>query len=301
MRGLYTRLMSFISVDHPSPGLKQLPLALAFVISIVILLVVPGIPLTSEPLAFTGMGLMILATVFAAIITTRPKLDAWAITVPLVDLVAIGLFRAGTGGILSLFGAVVILPVVWIATEKGRRYILVAAVGTGIVLLSPYLFGVTRFESGSDVVRATFSPLVYLFAAAIFNELARQSRAQLRSIRDLAEDKERMLKRTFEYASQLEESEAKYREADRTFRGVWAAVTEQSVIGTDITGLIDAWNPGATKLLGLDWRETQGKREVDRCGAHHGIVLAMLAVELGGEAALVILVTPWRACGGDSR
>jgi PAS domain S-box-containing protein len=31
---------------------------------------------------------------------------------------------------------------------------------------------------------------------------------------------------------------------------VWAAVTEQSVIGTDYTGLIDAWNPGATKILG---------------------------------------------------
>jgi signal transduction histidine kinase len=46
------------------------------------------------------------------------------------------------------------------------------------------------------------------------------------------------------------------------FRGLWASVTEQSVIGTDVTGLIDAWNPGATKLLGIDWRETQGKRFV---------------------------------------
>jgi signal transduction histidine kinase len=71
-----------------------------------------------------------------------------------------------------------------------------------------------------------------------------------------------MLQRTFEYASQLEESESKYRAADRLFRGVWAAVTEQSVIGTEITGLIDAWNPGATKLIGLSWRETEGKRYV---------------------------------------
>jgi signal transduction histidine kinase len=46
------------------------------------------------------------------------------------------------------------------------------------------------------------------------------------------------------------------------FRGVWAAVTEQSVIGTDVTGLIDAWNPGATKMLGLTWREAEGKRHV---------------------------------------
>jgi signal transduction histidine kinase len=46
------------------------------------------------------------------------------------------------------------------------------------------------------------------------------------------------------------------------FRGVWAAVTEQSVIGTDVTGLIDAWNPGAEKLLGLTWREAERKRYV---------------------------------------
>jgi signal transduction histidine kinase len=262
MRNFVRRVMAFISVDHPSPGLKQLPLAVAFVISIALVLFVPGISITDSGLATSGLAFMVLATVFAAVLTIRPKLDRLAIIVPLIDLVAIGMFRAGTGGILSLFGATVILPVVWIATEKGRRYILIAALSTSIVLLAPYIFGVADFTSGSDVVRATFSPLVYLFVAAIFNELARQSRAQLHAIRDLADEKERMLQRTFEYASQLEESEAKFREADRTFRGVWAAVTEQSVIGTDVTGLIDAWNPGATKLLGLDWRDTQGKRYI---------------------------------------
>lgn len=262
MKKLYWRIIRFISVDHPSPGLKQLPLAVAFLISIAIVLFVPDIEITNSPLAVTGISLMVAATVVAAVFTIRPKLDRWAIFIPIIDLAAIGTFRAGTGGIMSLFGAMLILPVVWIATERGRRFIVYAAVGTGLVLLSPYILGVSKFESGSDIVRATFSPLVYLFAAAIFNELARQSRSQLRSIREMAEEKERMLQRTFEYASQLEESEAKYRQADRTFRGVWAAVTEQSVIGTDVTGLIDAWNPGATKLLGLDWRETQGKRYV---------------------------------------
>ena len=71
------------------------------------------------------------------------------------------------------------------------------------------------FTSASDVVRWTFSPLVYLLVASIINELARQSRSQLHSIHALADEKERMLQRTFDYASQLEESEAKYRAADR--------------------------------------------------------------------------------------
>jgi signal transduction histidine kinase len=262
MKKLYARVMGFLSVDHPSTGLKQLPLAVVFVISIVVVLVVPGLQVTNVLPATIGVALLVLATLLSAIFTIRPKLDRWAILIPLVDLVAIGTFRVGTGGIMSLFGAMIILPVVWIAGENGRRHILIAAVGTSVVLTFPYLFGVNDLEIPEVVVRGLFGPLVYLFVAAIVNELARQSRAQLRSIRNLADERERMLQRTYEYAGQLEESETKLRTADRTFRGVWAAVTEQSVIGTDVTGLIDAWNPGAAKLLGLNWRETQGKRYV---------------------------------------
>jgi signal transduction histidine kinase len=256
------RIARFLSVDHPSVGLKQLPLAVAFVVSLIVLLLVPGIGITSEFLASSGITLLFVATVLSAILTIRPELHRWAILVPLIDFIAIGTYRSGTGGIVSLFGAMIILPVVWIAAEKGRRYILIAAGGTVVALIMPYVFGVTMFTSASDVVRWTFSPVVYLLVASIINELARQSRSQLHSIHALADEKERMLQRTFEYASQLEESEAKFRDADRMFRSVWAAVTEQSVIGTDVTGLIDAWNPGAKKMLGLPWQATQGKRHV---------------------------------------
>jgi signal transduction histidine kinase len=262
MKKLYLLVIRFLSVDHPSAGLKQLPLTVAFVISLCVLLFVPGIQITSLLLATIGISLLFVATVLAAFFTVYPRYDRWAILVPILDFLAIGAYRSGTGGILSLFGAMVVLPVVWIAAEKGRRYIVIAVAGTLIALIMPYVFGVTMFTTGSDVVRWTFSPVVYLFVASIINELARQSRAQLHSIHALADEKERMLQRTFEYASQLEESEAKFREADRMFRSVWAAVTEQSVIGTDVTGLIDAWNPGASRMLGLSWQETQGKRHV---------------------------------------
>ena len=262
MRKVLRRITRFLSVDHPSVGLKQLPLAVAFVISLIVLLFVPGIEITSELLATAGILVLFVATVLSAIFTITPRFERWAILVPLLDFIAIGTYRSGTGGILSLFGAMIVLPVVWVAAEKGRRYILIAVAGTVVALIMPYAFGVTMFTSASDVVRWTFSPLVYLLVASIINELARQSRSQLHSIHALADEKERMLQRTFEYASQLEESEAKFREADRMFRSVWAAVTEQSVIGTDVTGLIDAWNPGATKMLGLSWQATQGKRHV---------------------------------------
>ena len=89
------------------------------------------------------------------------------------------------------------------------------------------------------------------------HELAVNEIGTVQPIRELADDKEKMLQRTVEYAAQLQDSEAKFRAADRLFRGVWAAVTEQSVIGTDKEGLIDAWNPGATKLLGPSQADTR--------------------------------------------
>jgi signal transduction histidine kinase len=262
MRKLFNRLMSFLSVDHPSVGLKQLPLAVVFVIALLLVLLVPDIDITNPVLAIIGVGLLFVATVGSALLTNFSVLERWAILIPLVDFLAVGTFRAGTGGILSLFGGMIVLPVVWIAAERGRRYIVVAGVGAVVSLMVPYLVGSTEFTSASDVVRWTFSPIIYVFVSAIINELARQSRAQLHAINELADEKERMLQRTFEYAGQLEVSEARFRAADRMFRGVWAAVTEQSVIGTDVTGLIDAWNPGAAKMLGISPEEAEGKRYV---------------------------------------
>jgi signal transduction histidine kinase len=262
MKEFWYRAFGFLSVDHPSPGLKQLPTTLALAIALVLILLVPDIGISHGLWAAVGIGLVVFATILAALLTYAHRLEQWAVIVPVIDFIGLGAFRAGTGGSLSIFSAMIILPVVWVAAEKGRGYIALAGAGTMVALLMPFIFGITPITDADQLVRGFFSPLIYVFAAVIINELARQSRAQLSSIHSLADEKERMLQRTFEYASQLEESESKYRAADRLFRGVWAAVTEQSVIGTDITGLIDAWNPGATKLLGLSWREAEGKRYV---------------------------------------
>ncbi|HEY2642249.1 MAG TPA: ATP-binding protein [Galbitalea sp.] len=262
MKSFYSRVMSYLVVDHPSPALKQLPLVVAFVIALVILAVVPEVTVTNIGLVITGVAVLVGATILAASLSFSAKYERWSILVPIIDFVAIGLFRAGTGSSVSVFGAMVILPVIWVAGEKGRGYVVLAAIGSFIAVMLPFVFGVSPLETGSDVARGIFAPIVYLFAAAIINELTRQSRVQVDSINALAQEKEKMLQRTFEYASQLEESEVRYRATDRLLRSVWGAVTVQSVIGTDTTGLIDAWNQGASRMLGLTPDQTQGKRYV---------------------------------------
>ena len=119
VKNLYTRIAKFLSVEHPSVGLKQLPLTVAFVVSLVVLLLVPGVQISNLLLATIGIVLLFVATVLAAVFTMNARRDRWAIIVPLLDFLAIGAYRTGTGATLSLLGAMVVLPVVWVAAEKG--------------------------------------------------------------------------------------------------------------------------------------------------------------------------------------
>jgi signal transduction histidine kinase len=248
--------------DTPSPIMKQSATILGTVGALLILIGFPGIDIVHHPSFWSGIGFIAAASATAAAFTVRPELARYALFIPVLDLFGIGLFRAGTGGVASLFSALIILPVIWLASGEGRRYILYSAVLTSLSLMMPTLLGLSTPHNSADWLRGIFAPFVFALAAAIVNELSRQGRAQLKSIRALADDKEKMLQRTVEYAAQLQESEAKYRAYERMFRGVWAAVTEQSVIGTDVTGLIDAWNPGATKILGPTSDEAEDKMHI---------------------------------------
>jgi signal transduction histidine kinase len=258
----WSAVMQYLSVDHPTPALKQLPTAFAFALSILVALSIPEVGVVEPISTAVGIGVMVVATVLAAVLTRVERWEKYALLVPLLDLLAIGMFRSGTGGAQSIFAALLILPVVWIAAERGRWHIVIAGVATSLAMFLPYMTGLTPLTDTTAIARGIFTPLIFALAAAIINELSRQSRAQLEAIRRLADDKEIILQRTVEFANQLQESEAQIRAGDRLFRNVWAAVTEQSIIGTDVTGLIDAWNPGAGNLLGLEGEEVENKRYV---------------------------------------
>jgi signal transduction histidine kinase len=246
-------------LDHPSPAVKQSATALGVVAASVLTFLVPGLGFSNTVVAVAGIAIIAFATLLSLVFTRHDNIERFVLLIPVIDLVGIGAFRAGTGGTASLWTALIILPIVWLAAAEGRRYIVYAGIGTSIALMTPAILNLSWPQAPGEWVRGIFTPIIFAIAAAIVNELARQSRKQLRSIKGMAEEKERMLQRTVEYAAQLQESEAKYRAFDRMFRGVWAAVTEQSVIGTDATGLVDAWNPGATKILGPTPEEAEDR------------------------------------------
>lgn len=261
MSGALSRLTGRLraQLDRPSPLIKQSATVVAVVFALIVILVVPDVDFSNQFIAYLGIVIIGIVTVMAALFAKVAPDTRFIAILPLIDILAIGLFRAGTGGLLSLFGSMLILPVVWIASLRGHRNILYAAIGVAIALMTPYLITLTYPETSGEWVRFIFAPIVYAIAAGIVNELARQSRQQFKNIHELADDKERMLQRTVEYASQLQESESKFRAYDRMFRTIWSSVTEQAVIGTDVTGLIDAWNPGATKILGPTAKQAEDK------------------------------------------
>lgn len=275
------------ALNRPSPLVKQSPTAIGVAIGLILVLAVPDIGFTNDFAAWGGIAIVAIATVIAAVFTAVPRYARYVMIIPAIDLIGLGFFRAGTGGAVSLFSALLLLSVVWLGSADGRRYVVYAAAGTSIALMLPYLLTWSVPQNSTEWLRGLVTPIVFAVTAWIVNELARQSRQQLRSIEQLAEEKERTLQRAVEYAAQLQESEAKYRAADRMFRGLWSSVTEQSVIATDAEGLIEAWNPGATKLLGPTAQATEDHAHID--DFHDPAELEEYAKELGYPPGATVL------------
>ena len=261
MNPVSTIFRKFVFVDSPSPVVKQLPTVSVFVAAVLLVLAVPDLIFTDPPAAIAGAAGMALGTGLA-ILFLKPSLAHLALIIPFIDLFAIGLLRMGTGGATSLFGGLMILPVIWIANQPARRYIIFAAIGASLALTLPYTLGGVVPQNSTDWLRGFITPTVYAIAAAIINEMSRQAAGRVQAIHELAEERDVMLRGAVDYAERLSENEDRLRAADRLTRSVLDAVTEQSVIGSDVTGLIDVWNPGAEKMLGLKPAQTQGRRYV---------------------------------------
>jgi len=249
-------------IQRPSPIAKQLPTVLVLGIGIVVVLVAEGIDFTSLVDALIGIGGVVAATILAIVMTVRRVWDGWIVMlVPMIDIVALGLFRSGTGGAASLFGGFILLPVVWLASAHQRRYILVVVVLTSIAQLWPFFKDPPG--NGDQWLRGVITPLIYAMLAVVVNELVRtQRRLTLRAER-LAAFREAALRESSEVLARLREGEQRYRRLLTDFQSVWDATTAQAVISTDADGVVVRWNPGAQNLFGRAEEEVAGALRVD--------------------------------------
>lgn len=253
----------FFVVTSVSPLLKQAPMVLMTAVALLISLLDAAYFVTSLPLLLSGAAIVAVATAIAALLTSRQASAPYTCIVPALDCFAVAAISGGTGASNSIFVALVLLPVVWFATNVGYWNILWAVLGVALVRLTPFVVDSTAIETPAALARTFFSCLVFGISAAVVNELSRQARYRAKKLGSVVDELASSLALATENAARLADSEARLRSSELMFRGVWEAVTEQAVIATDVTGLIDAWNPGAARMLGLSAEEVEDIRHVD--------------------------------------
>jgi sigma-B regulation protein RsbU (phosphoserine phosphatase) len=157
-----------LGIDDQPPLVKQAPVAILFVIALVLSVTVPTIEIT---------------TMLAAVL---PRIDPGqraVFLVPALDFVVVGILRFATGESTSIFASLVILPSVWIAAAAGQRNIVYAFLGICGALLVPFLLGSTLEENPNELARGLFSACAFGLAAAVVNDLARLARKHVADVR----------------------------------------------------------------------------------------------------------------------
>ncbi len=241
-------------IERPSPLAKQFPTVLLLIVGVALVVILDSIDFTSVLEASIGIAGIVVATGLAAVLTLRGTWEGWVVLlVPMIDILALGFFRSGTGGVASLFGGFVLLPVVWLASAPHRRYILVAAGLAAIGQLLPFFSQPP--SSGEQWLRGVITPLVFAMAAVVVNELSRLQRERTELARRLLGE----------------------------FQSVWDAATAQALISTDLDGVVLRWNPGAVRLFGQEESAVAGRLRVDALFPE--TTLAALAKEAAPAAA----------------
>jgi len=214
--------------------------------------------------------------------------------IPLLDLVAVGMLRAGTGGASSVFSALLILPVISLGVEPGRLPLLLGGPVTIAVIFLPQLIDPTSLSDG-QWIRVIFTPLIFGLTALSVNELTRRLRSRVKAVQTLRRQQEILLADAQDNASASAAASRLIRESANLMSSVLDAVTEQSIIATDRFGRIDMFNTGAQKMLGIAAHDVIGRKNImdfhlpDELRAHEGNDVdepydVLLAPVLAGDA-----------------
>lgn len=248
---------------------------------------VEDIEITNHPLVHSSLALVLLATIYAGWLSSRQRFDGLIVMlVPMIDIIAFGLLRNGTGGTSSLFGSLLLIPVVWLAAAPGIRYVVFVAALSSFNYLSQFI---TAPPTNSVAwIRAIVAPLVFAVVAAVINELSRQQRRRTEQAERLVADRTAAIKQNELMIARLDKGQKEYRELLDSFESLWSSITAQAIFGSDTSGRVQAWTPGAEKLFGLTVPQALDRVTIERFFPES--VLRDLADEHlpgGGDDALI--------------
>ncbi|WP_244303036.1 hypothetical protein [Leucobacter coleopterorum] len=240
--------------SRATPLVKQLPNTIAMTVALILTFGVPDLPITNLAVTLWSGAVIFVATAYAAVLSWRHRLDGILVfIIPIIDIIGFGMLRAGTGASLSIFASLVLIPVVWLATAPGIRYVFLILCMSSLIILTPYF--VDPPSTYADWLRGVIAPIVFAAAAAIVNVLSQQQRRRAEQAEELVNERTKALNENVEMITQLRTSEQQYRTLLESFESLWSSITAQAVIATDCRGTIEAWNPGPNVCSGSALRK----------------------------------------------
>lgn len=241
-----------------SPILKHGAALTGFALATLVLVSPLGI--SGDVALVVAADALVLAAAAFAVLLPRTNLSArWELVIPAVTFVAVALVRTATGGQLSPFGALIIIPVIWFASEQGTRYILFAVAGVLLIVVLPFLVGVSSVAVASDLVRLIFTPAVFAIAAVLINQIARVQHDRLQRVQQLVAERDQLVASLEQSTREAHRQKEQSLESNRLRDSVWDAITGHAIIGTDLEGRVNVWNRGAVSLLGYTSAEAIGR------------------------------------------
>ena len=170
LRALFLKL----TAGRLTPWVKQIPTVVTFAAALVVLLAT-RMPAASPSLLTASVVVEAVATAASLLLPWRRIRQSWSVLIPCASFVAIALLRLATGGTQSPFGALLIIPTVWLASEPGAWNPLIAGLGVCFALLLPEGLTGEPLSLGT-AARDLLTPFVFIVAAIIINEISRRLR-----------------------------------------------------------------------------------------------------------------------------
>ena len=284
VRGVLGWVQRF-AVDTNSVVERQLCMLSVYVIAQFVF-VLPSVQATEPWAVLLAAALMVAATAGAFALRGPEMPVKAAMLIPLVDLLAVGFLRAGTGGWTSIFSSLLILPVLSLGVEPGRLPLLFGGLVTAGVAVLPEIVDPTVVDDGRWI-RGIFTLVVLGLTALSVNELTRRLRDRVKAVQKLRRRQEILLAEAQDNATASAAASSLLRESTHLMAGVLDAVTEQSIIATDRSGRIDVFNVGAQNMLGIAAHDVIGRANITD---FH--LPAELAGDEGDEPSFAALIAP---------
>jgi PAS domain S-box-containing protein len=255
------------------------------------------LPVLDRELVGAGLVLGVLATGLARLVDHDGGPGAGALVVPAAQYGAVALIAAGTGAAAALF--LLLGPLLSPAVAGGRRTVGTAVLGTAAALVAPGLLGTAPPVAGGLPAMLLLGTLAAALGSGALELRRRSSRDQAAELDRLRAEHAALQAQVRARADDLDVATRMLAARARTMTSVIDAATEQSIIGTDVDGVIRVWNPGAEKLLGIARAEVVRTRSIVEF--HLPEELRAAAAAAGSAPGLAALVAAAQRDGSDVR